>query len=67
MQCREDEPMSNCTDDCMHPGRPHRAINCPDCGRLSAHSWTWEGYTQDGYFSEWGGTCSLHGHWRDGT
>ena len=59
--------MSECTRECDHPGRQYAPINCPDCGRFSAHSWSWSTYGPDGYYASWGGTCKTHGRWSDST
>ena len=43
-------------------------INCPDCGRFSAESWSTElTSTENGWWQEWGGVCKVHGRWSDGT
>lgn len=56
----------SCNDSCDHPGHASRPLNCPDCGRLSAHSWaTVGGYGPDGWDQQWGGICKTHGHWSD--
>lgn len=56
----------SCDEKCEHPGRPSRALNCPDCGRLSAHSWiTKPYYGPDGFDQQWGGTCKVHGEWSE--
>lgn len=54
------------SDECEHPGEHSRTLNCPDCGRFSAHSWdTGELYSQNGFNQYWGGACKAHGSWSE--
>ena len=52
--------------ECDHPGRHAIRVQCPDCGRFSAHGWdTGWYYTQNGGQQDWGGICKEHGHWSE--
>ena len=52
------------TDECDHPGGHASGVQCPDCGRFSAHGWdTGWFYTPDGAQQHWGGICKEHGRW----
>lgn len=65
--CHADVLLALANDvDCLHPGDHTRPLNCPDCGRFSAHSWqTRWFYTQNGGQQSWGGTCARHGEWSE--
>jgi hypothetical protein len=54
--------------DCDHPGEHATRVQCPDCGRWSAHGWdTGTVRTQNGSTQAWGGVCVRHGTWSDST
>lgn len=56
--------MRTLDDDCIHAGVHCAPLNCPDCGRFSAHSWDTGGLgTQNGWNQHWGGTCRECGEW----